>query len=661
MAVNYAELAKRLQATPTDVQGSLTMGDDSGEVSFSELEQKYGGDSVAMVDTAVTTPVMTGAPKKPGGFVAGVARAVAPIGESIGAALGTFGAKKMEADTAKRQEELSRVAISLIKNKNLSAEQKARALKAMQISKDVGVIGQSGAFEETAKQTFGKALSTIGSVGVGAGSSAAAKLGLKGGAGLAARAAGEAAMGGATFGLGGGLQEDKQGGELAKSVLTSAVASAAFGVAGEGLGAGLEFLSKKIPSRTINAILRTKASDFNFGKNPGGQVVEEGIVANTRGGFLKSITERRQQVGEEIGTVLKQASSEGNVKMVDLNDALGPIKQAKAKAAKMGESELYKRLQDIEDGLTNTSKVQLGKVVDIPPSPIERMNLRKQLRQLPITEQAKKRQIYDQIAKQAVDEKNREVKLLEQIAKAEKNAAPKRANGYDIQKSSGIKEQSAKEIEAAKEAIQLNKEAGIKTREALRTKLQQIDESGNRFREQAKRKLAPGYGKKQLKISVEKAQELKQMVGESTKWNGQPHDNEVNAVKRQVYHAMDNIIDQAVPAVKKLNDRYANLLTAQKALEKAISASEGQNLIRLNTLLTGLGAAGGAATGDGTEDRVLRGLAGAGAAAAIRSPATLTRFAQYAKRAAPPTSVGGQATVEMLKRLAQSSLQSGLK
>jgi hypothetical protein len=164
-------------------------------------------------------------------------------------------------------------------------------------------------------------------------------------------------------------------------------------------------------------------------------------------------------------------------------------------------------------------------------------------------------------------------------------------------------------------------------------------------------------------LTPEKARVIKTKLGEATEWTGQAFDGDVNALRGVIYNRMDGIIDVAVPAVEKLNSRYANLLGAEKALEKAVLGAQGQNMVRLNTLLTGLAGAGaGAASGDGLEDRIARGVAGAGLMAAVRSPATLTRLAQMARRVGPQqASLGRNATLEMLKRLAQSSLQSGLK
>lgn len=254
MAVNYAELVKKIQATPLDSQADASPTD----LSFSDLEKKYGGGSVSTLDTTTPTPIQTGAPEKPGGFFTGVARAVAPLGDAIGSALGTFGAKKMEADTAKRQEELSNVAISLIRNKNLSADQKARALKALQISQDTGVIAQSGAFNTTGRQVAGQALGTLGSVVAGGGSALASRLGLKGAAGIAARALGEGIVTGSTIGAGAGLAKG-DGSTWSEALKTGAIAAsfpvlgATFGKALPKMANALERINLRLtPTQKIN-------------------------------------------------------------------------------------------------------------------------------------------------------------------------------------------------------------------------------------------------------------------------------------------------------------------------------------------------------------------------------------------------------------------------
>jgi hypothetical protein len=234
MPIDYSALAKRIQAPPAD--GQVTSDTSAEPNDMASLIEKYAGTTVSEVGQPLT-PMMTGAPAKPGGFFTGIARAVAPLGDAIGSALATGGAKKMEADTTARSQQLASVAIALIKNPNLNPEQKQRALKAMQISKDVGVISPSGAFEATGKQVLGQALGTFGSVVAGGGAAMAGRLGLKGAAGIAATALGEGAVSGATIGAGAGLAKG-DGSTWSEALKTGAIA-AAFPVLGAALGGAL--------------------------------------------------------------------------------------------------------------------------------------------------------------------------------------------------------------------------------------------------------------------------------------------------------------------------------------------------------------------------------------------------------------------------------------
>lgn len=465
--------------------------------------------------------------------VAKTARVVAPLGESVGAALAVPGAKKMQAETVKIQEGLTNSLMQILRNPNVTPENKQRALRAMQASgASSDVIGQSGAFEETAGQTVGKGLLTAGSLLAGQGAAGASRLGLKGASGVAVRTGAEAALGGATFGLGGGLAAKQRGPELQKSVLTSALISGAFNLAAEGGVALANHIAEKLPGRTLNSILRTKRKDFLYGKNPGQGVVDEGIVANSSDDLLRKINAKRLEVGAEIGAKLKEGTAAG--KRVDFTKAMEPIDEALAKAVKRGDKALYARLNDLRDEMVGIFKEVGG----------------------------------------------------------------------------GIERVGTKNI---------------------------------------------------FSLTPENARVIKTELGEATRWTGQPFDGTVNSVRGQIYGKMDRIIDAAVPAVKTLNERYANLLGAEKALEKAITGFQGQNLVRLNTLLTGLTMAGGAGAGaasggEGFAERVGRGVAGAAIAGTLRSPATLTRFAQVAK------GLGGkgvQSTVGALKNFALSALQGG--
>ena len=57
----------------------------------------------------------------------------------------------------------------------------------------------------------------------------------------------------------------------------------------------VKFLTEKIPSRIVNSILRPQNKAFDFGRDPGKGVVEEGIVASTRGSLLTKIGQKKQR------------------------------------------------------------------------------------------------------------------------------------------------------------------------------------------------------------------------------------------------------------------------------------------------------------------------------------------------------------------------------
>lgn len=168
--------------------------------------------------------------------VAKVARVVAPIGESVGLAAAVGGAKKMQAETTKIQQGLVDAAVRIIRNPNLSAAQKQRAMKAIQSSGGANVIEASGAFDETAGQTVGKGLQTLGSVLAGQGAGAVSRLELTGAKRLGASALAEGALSGVTTGLGMGLQTERPGMEALKTGAISAGLTAAVPVLGKIIG-----------------------------------------------------------------------------------------------------------------------------------------------------------------------------------------------------------------------------------------------------------------------------------------------------------------------------------------------------------------------------------------------------------------------------------------
>lgn len=94
-----------------------------------------------------------------------------------------------------------------------------------------------------------------------------------------------------------------------------------------------------------------------------------------------------------------------------------------------------------------------------------------------------------------------------------------------------------------------------------------------------------------IDLTPEEALDLKQQVGDLTKWTGNKSDDEmVNKALKKTYGVIKQRINQAVPAVKDLNERYADLLSAEVATKYRDKIMERQNLVSLAPKLTGAGA-----------------------------------------------------------------------
>lgn len=258
MAIDYTALARQFGATPIDAPVASDMPSVSG---IQALEQKYGGAQPQTLPTVGQPPsdvLKGGGQGKTGGFFAGVARAVAPLGESVGSALATGYAKNLESQTTAQQASLTEGVIRILKNPNIPPEAKKRALDAYQKTGG-SIISQSGAFTETPLQTVGKALGTFGSVVAGSGAAAAEKLGLTGAKAVAAKALAEGVVAGSTIGAGAGLAEGK--GPWTKALETGAIA-AALPVVGAVFGKATPWLANKL--ETLNLRL-TPVQKTNLG------------------------------------------------------------------------------------------------------------------------------------------------------------------------------------------------------------------------------------------------------------------------------------------------------------------------------------------------------------------------------------------------------------
>jgi len=334
--------------------------------------------------------------------------------------------------------------------------------------------------------------------------------------GLLARAGTEAATAGGIVAL------QKQGKEAAT---TAAVISGAIPLVGRitrvVTGPLRSFLSERLAPRIVNSILKPLQKEFRFGKDPGLGVVEEGIVANTREGFLRQIADKKRQVGKEIGALLNPVKTQ-----IDLRPIVNTLDDEIRAAVGKGEQQLVLRLQSIKQGLTKTFAL---------PEDGQKIIVTKKGKEIVVTGDGQKIFV---------------------------------------------------------------------------------------------------TGEKNLKLFPAEAAKFKGEIGDATKWTGQAFDNEVNQARVRLYRAINDAIEAIVPGSKKLNSRWANLLGAEKSLERTIDIIERQNILRLGEKTVGAAAAvaSQAMAGDIRPETLIRSaLFGFGGVAGTRlfsSPAFKTRLAQ---------------------------------
>lgn len=126
---------------------------------------------------------------------------------------------------------------------------------------------------------------------------------------------------------------------------------------------------------------------------------------------------------------------------------------------------------------------------------------------------------------------------------------------------------------------------------------------------------------------------LKEDIAQITKWTGNDSDDRlVNKALQRVYTNVRKTIDQAVPEVRKLNERWGNLLTAEKAAERQANIKLRQNIISLGLRVSGVGAGiGGIVTSilTGNPAPAILGLGVTGMEYIFSTPAAKTRLAKW--------------------------------
>lgn len=133
-------------------------------------------------------------------------------------------------------------------------------------------------------------------------------------------------------------------------------------------------------------------------------------------------------------------------------------------------------------------------------------------------------------------------------------------------------------------------------------------------------------GSKNLsEMTPSEALALKRHIGELAKWEGKPSEDKlVNATIQNAYRVVRRKLEVAVPGIKKLNERYANIASAKQA-----SIYREQILKRHD--IVGLGAKGLAGMevllNHGSPESILKAAAIIGLGKAAASPFVKTRFA----------------------------------
>lgn len=97
----------------------------------------------------------------------------------------------------------------------------------------------------------------------------------------------------------------------------------------------------------------------------------------------------------------------------------------------------------------------------------------------------------------------------------------------------------------------------------------------------------PVTGNPRGPLTPNQAKELKTIIGENTYWSGEAYEKPLNTAKAQTYGRTAGRIENLVPEVGPLNERYANLLEAEKIAERRTNANPN---LRLSEI--GLGALG---------------------------------------------------------------------
>jgi len=153
-----------------------------------------------------------------------------------------------------------------------------------------------------------------------------------------------------------------------------------------------------------------------------------------------------------------------------------------------------------------------------------------------------------------------------------------------------------------------------------------------------------------LKLSPFQANNLKRKISDRVKWNNQPFDDEANAARIQIYRAINDKIDEVVPGAKDLNRRWADLITAEKSLDRTIKMVKKNKFIGLRDLTIG-GITGLGAVVAGSPQAFLIGLGAIAGKKGLESTVFRTRLAQQLIKLKPKELEELSRTLPILKAI----------
>lgn len=300
-----------------------------------------------------------------------------------------------------------------------------------------------------------------------------------------------------------GLKTALQTGGDTEKTGEAAIATAALGGVGKGLGLAKEAVGEGFGGKLINSLIKPNKQQFSFGKNPGAAVAKEGIVAKSLEDLGTKISEKKVEAGQALDKII--SAEKYQTPQIDLQEAFSPLEKAIAEAKKnpRTNSALISRLENVKADLLQHS----------------------------------------------------------------------------------------------------------------------VDEAGNAIQ-----------GRNLANLSLKDAINIKRDVGELTRFTGNPSDDKLaNSALQNVYSSIRKQTEKVAPELKTANERWGNLLSAEKAVEARKAVTERQNLMSLPNITAGSGGAlvAAIATGGAAIPSAIAGLGMAGIAKALGSTPAKTSLAKW--------------------------------